>query len=34
MRRAVARIPPLMEAEFQDAIEYRAANGGMRRLGA
>lgn len=34
MRKAVERIPALMEAELQDAIEYRAANGGMRRLGA
>jgi len=33
---AVARIPAIMEAELQDAIEYRAANGrprGERRLG-
>ncbi|GJE51446.1 hypothetical protein GOFOIKOB_4505 [Methylobacterium tardum] len=34
MRKAVERIPAQMGGELRDAIEYRAANGGMRRLGA
>lgn len=34
VKAAVNRIPGLMEEELRDAIEYRAARGGMRRLGA
>lgn len=34
LTRQVGRIPVLMEAELKDAIEYRAARGPMRRLGA
>lgn len=34
VKAAVDRIPVLMEEELRDAIEYRAARGGMRRLGA
>ncbi len=27
------RIPDLMQGELEDAIDYRAARGGMRRIG-
>ncbi len=33
VREAVGRIPVLMEEELRDAIDYRAARGGMRRIG-
>lgn len=33
VRAAVARVPDLMAEELNDAIEYRASRGGMRRIG-